>query len=177
LCIRDSAGAGAPNASCGPSALPPQEPHENPRSTGVWLQYGKFRFLDVGDLTGTPLFALVCPIDLVGPVDVYLVAHHGGPDASDPATFAAFRPRVAIVNNAAQKGGDPVLLAALQGVPGLDDWELHRSTSAGAANAPAERIANLDDRASHWLKVSAHADGSFTVTNGRTGLTKRYRPR
>lgn len=171
------AGAGARNASCGPSALPPQEPNENPRSTGIRLEYGKFRFLDVGDLTGTPLFALACPNDLVGPVDVYLVAHHGGPDAADPATFAAFRPRVAVVNNAAGKGGDPILLAALHSVPGLDAWQLHRSTLPAAANAPDERIANLDESASHWIRVSAHADGSFIVTNGRTGLTKHYGPR
>jgi hypothetical protein len=26
--------------------------------------------------------------------------------------------------------------------------------------------------AGHWLKVSARADGSFSVTNGRTGETK-----
>lgn len=41
---------------------------------------------------------------VVGSVDVYLVAHHGGADAADPATLAAFRPRVAILDNGARKG-------------------------------------------------------------------------
>jgi competence protein ComEC len=175
---RPFSGAGEPNPTCGASARPPQEPNENPRSTGFRLQFGKFRFLDLGDLTGTPLFALVCPNDLVGPVDVYLVAHHGGPDAADPATFAAFRPRVAVVNNGARKGGAPELLAALHEVQGLEDgWQLHRSQIPGAQNVADERIANVDESASHWIKLSAKEDGSFTVTNGRTGVTKSYAPR
>jgi hypothetical protein len=45
-------GAGSPNAACGPSAPPAADPLENPRSTGFFLQFGVFRFIDVGDLTG-----------------------------------------------------------------------------------------------------------------------------
>ena len=73
------------NAACTPPGIPAQETTENPRSTGILLQFGRFRFLDVGDLGGAPLFSLACPSDLIGPVDVYLVAHHGGADASDPS--------------------------------------------------------------------------------------------
>jgi hypothetical protein len=29
----------------------------------------------------------------------------------------------------------------------------------------------------HWNKLSAQADGSFTVTNSRTGFSKRYAAR
>ena len=167
--------AGAANAACGPQAPPAQEPTENPRSTGVRLEFGRFRFLDLGDLTGAPLFALACPRDLVGPVDVYLVAHHGGPDAADPATFAAFKPRIAVVNNGATKGGAPELLAALHKVPALEDvWQLHRSTNIGAQNFADDRIANLDETTAHWIKVRASEDGSFVVTNGRTGQSKSY---
>jgi competence protein ComEC len=56
-------------------------------------------------LTGQPLFNLLCPKNLIGRVDAYLVAHHGGPDASVPETFAALKPRVAIMNNGLSKGG------------------------------------------------------------------------
>jgi len=168
-------GAGEPNAACGATAQPPQEPTENPRSTGVRLRFGKFTFFDPGDLTGAPLFALACPRDMVGPVDVYLVAHHGGADAADPATFAAFRPRVTIVGNGPFKGGAPNLLALLPTVPGLEDsWQLHHSLLRGAQDVAAERIANLDNTTSHWIKMSAQADGSFAITNGRTGATKTY---
>jgi beta-lactamase superfamily II metal-dependent hydrolase len=73
-------GAGARTPGCAATAPPAQEVHENPRSTGFRLRFGAFRFLDLGDLSGAPLFALACPASLVGPVDVYLVAHHGGAD-------------------------------------------------------------------------------------------------
>src|SRR5262249_46033812 len=66
-------GGGGANPACGPSAVPPEEPNENPRSRGVLLTFGTFRFLDVGDLTGPPLYALACPRDRIGPVDVYVV--------------------------------------------------------------------------------------------------------
>jgi len=174
------AGAGEPTAGCGAAAPPAQEPHENPRSTGFRLQFGRFRFLDVGDLTGAPLYALACPKSLVGPVDVYLVAHHGGADTGDPAVFAALRPRAAIVNNGATKGGAREALATLHALaPRVDTWQLHRSSADGAQNAADDRIANLDTSTAHWLKLVARADGSFTIGNGRTGAETRYdaRPR
>src|SRR5262249_53390744 len=40
-------GAGEPTRTCGPSAVPAQEPNENPRSTGLVLTFGRFRFLDL----------------------------------------------------------------------------------------------------------------------------------
>jgi competence protein ComEC len=167
-------GSGGRVAECASSRLPPQEPHENPRSTGLRLQYGRFRVLDVGDLSGPPLRALACPSNLVGPVDVYVVAHHGLDDAADPATLAAFHPRVAIVNNGATKGGGAAMLAALRATPFIDSWQLHRAENPGAPNTDADRIANLDETSAHWIKISASEDGSFVVTNGRTAFGKRY---
>jgi beta-lactamase superfamily II metal-dependent hydrolase len=171
---RPLAGAGAANTRCGPSARPAQEIYENPRSTAVVVQFGTFRFLDVGDLSGQPLFDLACPRDLIGPVDVYLVAHHGGADAADPATLAAFKPRVAVLNNGARKGAGPELLAMLHGAAGIDTWQLHRSVLDGAENFAEDHLANLDETTAHWIKVSASSDGSFRVTNGRTGQVVRY---
>ncbi len=55
------AGGGQVNRGCEPAARPAAEPLENPQSTGIHLQYGRFRFLDLGDLTGSPLYALFCP--------------------------------------------------------------------------------------------------------------------
>ena len=49
---------------------------------------------------------------------------------------------------------------------------------AGAVNnAPDDYIANLDETTGHWLKLRAKADGSFQITNGRTGATASYGPR
>ena len=163
-----------PNGACSPPGIPASELTENPRSTGILLQFGAFRFLDVGDLSDTPLFSLACPSDKLGPVDVYLVSHHGANDASDPSLFAAIKPRAAIVNNGATKGGAAMLLKTLHGLSGTDTWQLHRSAAKDSENFPDDRIANLTESTAHWIKLSASADGSFSVTNGRTGQTVRY---
>jgi competence protein ComEC len=166
--------APGPNGACSPPGVPASELTENPRSTGILLQFGAFRFLDVGDLSDTPLFSLACPSDKLGLVDVYLVSHHGANDASDPSLFAAIKPRVAILNNGATKGGGPMLFKTLHGLPATETWQLHRTTVKDSENFDEARIANLTDTTAHWIKLSASADGSFTVTNGRTNQTVRY---
>lgn len=169
--------AGAANAACPDHASAPRDPYENPRSTGVVVRYGEFRFLDVGDLTGQPLFALACPKSVIGPVDAYLVAHHGGADAEVPETFAALKPRVAIMNNGMSKGGARVTYEALHHVADLEDvWQLHTSKEAADANFAARYIANLDESTAYWIKLAASEDGSFRVLNQRTGEWKTYPP-
>ncbi|HVQ15998.1 MAG TPA: hypothetical protein VMS40_20500, partial [Vicinamibacterales bacterium] len=128
----------------------------------------------VGDLSGAPLFGLACPSDRLGPVDVYLVAHHGGADAADRAIFETMKPRVAIVNNGAQKGGAAETLKTLHGLPGTETWQLHRSEVPGAENFADERLANLTEATANWIVVNASEDGSFVVTNHRTGATTRH---
>ena len=176
--VKPLPGAGHINSACGSTASPPDDPIENPRSTGVLVEFGHFRFLDVGDLSGQPLFNLACPSSSVGPVDVYVVAHHGGKDNADPAIFAGFAPRVALMNNGLKKGGAPATYETLHHVTGLEDvWQLHRSEAAGDKNFAAERIANPDESTAFWIKLSANEDGSFRVLNGRTGEWKDYPPR
>src|SRR5215472_13023714 len=168
-------GGGEKNPVCQARATAARDPYENPRSTGVVIRYGKFRFLDVGDLSGEPLFNLVCPKNMIGRVDAYLVAHHGGPDVADPATFAAFRPRVAIMNNGVSKGGARTTYQALHQVAGLEDvWQLHLSAEAGDSNFAPPYVANLDESAAHWIELVAREDGSFRILNQRTGEWKAY---
>ena len=167
-------GGGTPNSACGGEAPSAAEPLENPRSTGIHLSYGRFRFIDLGDLSGAPLFGLFCPANLLGRAAVYLVPHHGGSDVVYPATFAV-SPRVAIMNNGERKGGSAESFAALHHVAGLQDvWQLHKSAANGAENFADARVANLDDRTAYWIKVSASKDGSFTVMNSRTGESQAY---
>jgi beta-lactamase superfamily II metal-dependent hydrolase len=171
-------GAGAASPACRKQAMPALDPDENPRSTGVLVRYGKFVFLDVGDLSGEPLFSLVCPSNLIGRVDAYLVAHHGGADAADPATFAALQPRVVMINNALKKGGQRAVFESLHRAEGIENvWPLHWSADAADLNFPAATIANVDDSAAHWIKLVAQSDGSFRVLNSRTGEWKTYSPR
>ena len=67
------------------------------------------------------------------------------------------------------------MFAALRRAAGLADvWQLHRSTNTGSQNFADAQIANLDESSAHWIKLSASRDGSFRVTNGRTGETKTY---
>jgi beta-lactamase superfamily II metal-dependent hydrolase len=168
-------GGGDANAACPATAPEAQDRIENPRSNGFLLQFGRFRFLDIGDLSGAPLFALVCPRALLPPIDVYLVPHHGGMDVSYPATFAGFRPRVAIVNNGAVKGGSPDVFAAIRPSRVLEGaWQLHASRNADVENLPAGQIVNLDETTSHWVVVHARTDGTFDVTNARTGMTTPF---
>lgn len=170
-------GATLSPANCEGTGLAAQEKTENPRSTAVKLQYGRFSFLDVGDLSGPSLFALTCPTNLIGDTDVYLVSHHGGDDASDPSLYRTIKPLVAIVNNAERKGAQKATMALLRDMQSsIDTWQLHRTRQAGAEDAASEnRIANLDNTTNAWIKISADHDGSFTVTNGRTGFSTNYK--
>jgi competence protein ComEC len=171
-------GAGEPNAACAGYEQRPFASRENPRSIGIHLRYGRFTFLDLGDLVGPNLLSLVCPANLVGPVDAYLVTHHGNADTNVEPVLAAFRPQVAVVNNGAYKGGSPSTWASLRQHKDIEGvWQLHKSLIDGSDNFPDTFIANLDfgprDQGA-WIKLSANDDGSFAVTNGRTGWTRRY---
>lgn len=171
-------GAGQPNAACAGYEQRPFASRENPRSIGIHLRYGRFTFLDLGDLVGPALLRLVCPNNLIGPIDAYLVTHHGNADTNVEPLLAALRPRVAIVNNGGYKGGSPATWISLRQHTDIEGvWQLHKSLIDGSENFPDTFIANLDfgarDRGS-WIKLSADDDGSFTVTNGRTGWTRRY---
>ncbi len=170
------AGGGAANPACTTGGVPAQETTENPLSTAVLLQYGAFRYLDAGDLSGAPLYALVCPANLLGRADVYAIAHHGGEDGSDPSLFAAVAPRVAVFSNGVRKGAQAATFATLRTF-GIAGWQLHRTENPGADNVPDAQIANVDTTTSAWIKLSARRDGSFTITNGRTGRTTSYATR
>jgi competence protein ComEC len=176
LLTKPLAGAGAPNRACASFTPRDDDPSENARSIGVRVAFGTFRFLDLGDLNWNPLGKLTCPDDLIGPVGLYLVPHHTNADSNVPAFLAAVHPRAVVSNNGAAKGGAAEALAALHRLSGVDVWQLHLSRQAAAANSDASLVANVDDGAtSHWIKVSASADGSFTVTNHRTGVTRHYK--
>ena len=178
--LRPLAGAGDPNPACASS--PPREvdPSENAQSIGIIVSFGSFRMIDLGDLTWNKELELVCPNNKLGTVDVYLSTHHGLDQSNAPAIVHALRPRVAITNNGATKGGSADALHTIRMSPGIEDvWQLHYAQNAGKENnAPEPFIVNIDHDASvSWIKLSADADGGFTITNSRNGMTKTYPPR
>ncbi len=168
---------------CADGTLRPDDPTENARSSGILVSFGGFKFLDLGDLTGQKEVALVCPFNPIGIVNLYLVTHHGMDLSNSRAIVDAVRPRVAIMNNGAHKAGMPVPWQTVHDSPGLEDlWQLHTAEGSDAAhNSPDPLIANLKGSAGTaadgaYFKVVASPDGSFSVTNTRTGQTKQYPP-
>jgi hypothetical protein len=173
-------GAGQENSYCANVKPRELDPSENAQSVGMVITYGKFRTIDLGDLTWNKELQLACPDNKLGTVDVYLSTHHGWDASNNPALVDALKPRVAITNNGATKGGTAEAMHTIHNCPGIEDiWQLHYARNAGKENnSPEPFIVNVDQEASvGWIKVSAWPNGAFTVTNSRNGRTKTYAPR
>jgi len=196
-------GAGAPNPYCA-NFKPGDNNAEDPLSVGVYIKFGKFRTVHLGDLTKNKEFELMCPNNRIGAVDLFLGLHHGVSSSNSEVMIHATHPRVAIMNNGTRKGGAPDVMQVLHTSPGLEDlWQMHFSQLSGQEyTVPSIFIANmLDDPfaampmapidapplgsnappppahngPAYWIKVSAQTDGTFTVTNARNGFAKTYR--
>ena len=166
-----------PNPYCASEPKWELDQTENPRSAGILVRFGKFSFLDLGDLTKPKEIDLVCPNNPLGHVSLYLVNHHGFNQSNTKAFVDAIRPRIAIMDNGAHKAGSPEAWQTVHESPGIQDlWMLHTAEDSDAAhNSAEELIANpKGDGDGHYLKVVAAKDGSFSVTNARTGKTKEY---
>ena len=172
-------GAGDANGAC--ADVPPQapDPSENAQSVGFVLTFGRFRFLDLGDLTWNKELALICPKNVIGAVDVFLVSHHGMNISNSPALVWAIRPRVAILDNSAKKGGSPEAWTVVEKSPGLEDlWQLHYAEAGGPTHNVAEKFIANPGETDHGyaLELAAHPDGFFTVLNTRNDFAKDYPP-
>ena len=200
-------GGGRPNTVCGgirPMDESSYADPDNGESSGFVMAYGRFRTINLGDLTWNGELDLMCPTNRIGTVDVYLTSHHGLDRSGSAALVHALQPRVAVMNNGTRKGGSPQAFRVLHESPGLEDlWQLHWSHNTGLDNAPAVFVANVDDdstvagvltapppgpggrggagNAAHTpaylIKIAAESDGTFVVTNTRNGFRKTYRPR
>ena len=171
-------GAGAPNPLCAEAKPKEDDPTENARSVGMLISYGKFRMLDLGDLTWNKELGLVCPNNLIGRVDLYLTTHHGMDQSGPAALVHVISPRVAIMNNGAKKGGSPSAWQIVKDSPGLEDlWQLHYAMAGGKDHNVADSfIANVDEfDQGDYIRVSAEQDGAFTVFNSRNKFHHEYR--
>lgn len=183
------AGAGKPNPYCAgfkahtvnPVSGLPVGNTEDEQSVSSHITFGKFHAVHLGDLTWNKEFELMCPVNRLGAVDVFFVSRHGQPSSNSELLVHAMRPRVAIINNAARKGGQDDAMRVLYSSPGIQNiWQIHYSVLAGREYAvPGIFIANEGedtphDGAASWIKVSAHTDGTFTVTNSRNGFSRSY---
>jgi len=195
-------GGGVPNSYCADFTPQEEDLGENAQSVGMLVRFGDFRLLHLGDLTANTERELMCPNNPIGTVDLWVVSHHGQPISNTQVLVHAIAPRVAIMNNGTRKGGQPEAMRVIHSAPGLEDlWQLHFSLLSGQEyTVPGVFIANLvdgqeasmpiapltppsgrgatpppaHDGQAYWLKVSAEADGTFSVTNARNGFTKTY---
>jgi competence protein ComEC len=176
--------AGQPNPLCASEPAVPADSSENARSVGVLITFGKFRFIDLGDLTNKKELGLACPNNLIGTVDLYLMTHHGtahpgtGDGSGARAIVHMLHPRVAVMNNGAVKGGHPVAWQITHNSPGLEDlWQLHYSIAGDKDhNSPEQFIANVGGNdEGNYVKVSAEPDATFTVINSRNNFSKTYK--
>ncbi len=170
-------GAGGENKAC--AAVPKKEPDpsENARSTGVEINFGKLRIVDLGDLTWNKELELMCPENKLGHADIYIASHHGIDQSNSPALVHALHPRVAIIDNGSKKGGSPSAWDVIKSSPGLEDiWQLHFADAGGSEhNAADPFIANVTEADTGLnLHLTAHEDGSFEIFNTRNKYQKAY---
>jgi beta-lactamase superfamily II metal-dependent hydrolase len=164
-----------PNADCAKEPKWTLDQSENPRSVGILVRFGKFSFLDLGDLTKPKELDLVCPDNPLGKVSLFLVSHHGLDQSNTKSLVDAIHPRAAIMNNGAHKGGSAEAWQTVSDIIGAGNlFMLHTAEASDAAhNSSPELIANpKGDGEGHYFKVAADKDGSFGITNSRTGQTK-----
>ena len=175
---------GAPNSYCAAAVKKDPDPTENARSLGFKLTYGKFTFLDLGDLTWNKELELSCPDNHVGRITLFQATHHGfyNDNSGAPAHVWAIDPQVVIVNNGPRKGLGANAWNTIAKIPELEDaWQVHLSLATDAAhNTTEQKIANMEatpECKGNFLKASISRDGKFTITNSRNGYSKSYAAR
>ncbi len=166
------------NAACG--SAPPDQPidgSDNARSLALLFSMGRFQFFDAGDLTWNVEKKLVCPVNLIGKVDLYQVTHHGMDISNHPTLIQTTAPTVAIMNNGPRKGGAPATVKRLRAMASIEAaYQLHRNAATGPEdNTDPSLIANKDQAGGTIIRVFVEPDGSsFSVQIGEDGPKKRF---
>jgi competence protein ComEC len=173
--------SGPANPACAeaPPDLP-VDPSDNARSLAFRFRLGKFDFLDCGDLTWNVEKALVCPVDRIGPIDLYQVTHHGLDISNHPTLVRTIAPTVAIMNNGPRKGGAPGTVKRLRSIPSIQAaYQLHKNAATSAdENTDPALIANAEKSSGQFIHVSVAPDGSsYSVQVGEDGPKKTFKSR
>ena len=155
----------------------PEDTSDNARSLAIRFRLGDFGFLDCGDLTWNVERTLVCPVDLVGPIDVYQVSHHGMAISNHPALVKTIQPTVTIMNNGPRKGGSPAVVELLRSIPSVKAaYQLHKNAETAAdQNTDPALIANKDPAGGEFIQIHYRpGDPEFSVRIGESGMERKF---
>ena len=178
--ITEPLGDGAPNPACKGATTMPDNDNENAMSIGFVASFGAFDFLDLGDLYWFQEDLLVCPNNLIGPVELYQSTHHGLASSGATQLVHGVTPSVVVMNNGATKGGSLEAIESVFDAPGPPDlWQLHYAVDNGEAyNTEEPKIANLvdgDADEANWVRATIDGPtGAITVHNARNGHEVEY---
>ena len=162
------------------ATAPPDHPidnSDNARSLSLLFTFGKFHFLDCGDLTWNIEKKLVCPEDLIGPIDLFQVTHHGMDISNNPALLQTIAPTVAVMDNGPRKGGAAATVHRLREIASIRAaYQLHKNSATAARdNTDVALIANTDTNGGQFIKVTAKTGASdFTVQIGESGASQSF---
>lgn len=171
-----------PQAPANPRAAeaPPDQPvdnSDNARSIVLRFRLGNFTFLDCGDLTWNVEKQLVAPRDLIGPIDLFQVTHHGMDISNNPLLLATIAPTVAVMDNAPRKGGSPTTVRRLRALPSIRAaYQLHRNTSRDLdANTDHVLIANPPGSEGQFIRATFRPGATtFAVQIGSDGAGRDF---
>jgi len=183
-------GAGAANPTCGdadkdPAGFDDPDMTENGRAVAIAIQFGPTRILDPADLTWDRERMLMCPVNKLGHINVFIVGNHGMVGATSPALVYGIAPQVAVFDNGVTKGAGIPALDLVRNAPSKPDvWQLHYAQPAGDHNTEAPLIANIEapqgngpsqtNDKGFMLVVTVDRKGHFTIRNDRTGESRSY---
>jgi competence protein ComEC len=155
------------NGICGEIREKDKAIDDNANSAVLLLGFGTFRFFDAADLLWDFEKQLVCPVNLVGEVDVFQVTHHGLDRSNHPFLVRSLAPTVSVMVNGPGKGAEPETIAILKGTPSLQaNYQLHKNLRDTQNNTADEFIANLERQCSaSYIKVSVSSDGKSYVVS------------